>query len=180
MSRKAKHQRPCTKQRRREPEGRALGASGGWQWRKRSNWRPRTPFDSPTAGGGRVSLADLKGRRVVVYFYPKDDTPGCTQEALSFTEKAKAFAAAKAVVVGISRDTVAKHEKFTAKHDLTDPRLRRGRRGLRFTASGLKKTLRMQVWRMSYATFLIDAKGKIAQIRRKVHARTCGRSLERG
>ncbi len=79
---------------------------------------PAPPFDLPTAGGGRVSLASLKGKRVVVYFYPRDDTPGCTQEALSFTEKAKAFAAAKTAVVGISRDSVAKHDKFAAKHGL--------------------------------------------------------------
>jgi peroxiredoxin Q/BCP len=79
---------------------------------------PAPPFDLPTAGGGRVSLASLKGKRVVLYFYPKDDTPGCTQEALSFTEKAKAFAAAKTAVIGVSRDSVAKHDKFAAKHGL--------------------------------------------------------------
>ena len=79
---------------------------------------PAPPWDLPTAGGGQVSLADLKGKRVVLYFYPKDDTPGCTTEALNFTEKAKAFAAAKTVVVGVSRDSVARHDKFAAKHGL--------------------------------------------------------------
>ena len=75
-------------------------------------------FDLPTAGGGRVSLASLKGKRVVLYFYPKDDTPGCTREALDFTEKADDFAAAKAVVVGVSRDSPATHAKFAAKRGL--------------------------------------------------------------
>ena len=75
---------------------------------------PAPPFDLPTAGGGRVSLSDLKGKRVVLYFYPKDDTPGCTTEALNFTEKTRQFAARKAAVVGVSRDSVAKHEKCRA------------------------------------------------------------------
>jgi peroxiredoxin Q/BCP len=64
-------------------------------------------------------LAGLKGKRAVLYFYPKDDTPGCTQEALNFTERAKAFAAAKTQVIGVSRDSVAKHDKFAAKHGLS-------------------------------------------------------------
>jgi peroxiredoxin Q/BCP len=80
---------------------------------------PAPPFDLPTAGGGRIDLASLKGKRVVLYFYPKDDTPGCTTEALNFTEKAKQFSAKKTIVVGVSRDSVAKHEKFAKKHDLS-------------------------------------------------------------
>jgi thioredoxin-dependent peroxiredoxin len=79
---------------------------------------PAPPFDLPTAGGGRIDLASLKGKRAVLYFYPKDDTPGCTTEALSFTEKAKQFSAEKTIVIGVSRDSVAKHEKFAAKHGL--------------------------------------------------------------
>lgn len=79
---------------------------------------PAPAFDLPTAGGGRISLAGLKGKRVVLYFYPKDDTSACTQEALSFTEKADEFAANGAVIVGVSRDTIAKHDKFAAKYGL--------------------------------------------------------------
>ncbi|MCX7359085.1 MAG: redoxin domain-containing protein, partial [Alphaproteobacteria bacterium] len=75
---------------------------------------PAPPFDLPTARGGRVSLGGLKGKRVVLYFYPKDDTHGCTLEALNFTENAKAFAKANAVVLGVSRDSVVKHDKFAA------------------------------------------------------------------
>ena len=79
---------------------------------------PAPAFDLPTDGAGRISLAELKGKRVILYFYPKDDTPGCTTEALNFTEKARAFAAANAVIVGVSRDSAVKHDRFKAKHGL--------------------------------------------------------------
>lgn len=131
---------------------------------------PAPPFDLPTAGGGSVSLADLKGRRVVLYFYPKDDTPGCTQEALSFTEKAKAFASAKAVVVGVSRDSVAKHEKFSAKHSLNLV-LASDEDGAVCEAYGVwtEKTLYGRKFMgIERSTFLIDEKGKLAHIWRKV------------
>jgi peroxiredoxin Q/BCP len=74
-------------------------------------------FDLPT-DDGRVSLAGLKGRTVVLYFYPKDDTPGCTTEARDFTAAAADFARAGAVVVGVSKDSVVRHARFKAKHDL--------------------------------------------------------------
>lgn len=76
-------------------------------------------FDMPRDGGGRVSSADLKGKWVVLYFYPKDDTSGCTKEALAFTALADDFAAAGAVVVGVSKDSVAKHDRFRDKHGLS-------------------------------------------------------------
>ncbi|MBN8608281.1 MAG: thioredoxin-dependent thiol peroxidase [Caulobacterales bacterium] len=131
---------------------------------------PAPPFDLPTAGGGRVSLAGLKGKRVVLYFYPKDDTPGCTQEALSFTEKAKAFAAAKTVVIGVSRDSVAKHDKFAAKHGLTVI-LASDEDGVVCEAYGIwgEKTLYGRKFMgIERSTFLIDAKGRIARVWRKV------------
>jgi peroxiredoxin Q/BCP len=75
-------------------------------------------FDLETDDGGRIRLADLAGKSVVVYFYPKDDTSGCTLEAIDFTKAAKAFAAAGATVVGISPDTAKSHGKFKKKHSL--------------------------------------------------------------
>jgi len=75
-------------------------------------------FDLETDDGGRIRLADLTGKSVVVYFYPKDDTSGCTLEAIDFTKAAKAFAAAGAIVVGISPDTAKSHGKFKKKHGL--------------------------------------------------------------
>ncbi|HKR90248.1 MAG TPA: peroxiredoxin [Phenylobacterium sp.] len=70
------------------------------------------------AAGGPVKLADYAGKTLVLYFYPKDDTTGCTREAQDFTALAADFARAGAAVVGVSKDTVAKHQKFTAKYDL--------------------------------------------------------------
>jgi peroxiredoxin len=79
---------------------------------------PAPAFDLPRDGGGRASLADFAGKTVVLYFYPKDDTSGCTKEAVGFTEKAAEFEAAGAVVIGVSKDSVAAHDKFKAKHGL--------------------------------------------------------------
>jgi peroxiredoxin Q/BCP len=75
-------------------------------------------FTLPSDGGGKVSLKDFKGQVLVLYFYPKDDTPGCTKEAIAFTEKLAAFEKAGATVVGVSKDSVAKHDSFKAKHNL--------------------------------------------------------------
>ena len=76
---------------------------------------PAPAFTLPRDGGNEVSLANYKGQKVIVYFYPRDDTPGCTTEALDFTAMADEFAAAGAVVVGISKDSVAKHDKSEQK-----------------------------------------------------------------
>lgn len=75
-------------------------------------------FNLDTDGGGKVKLSDLAGKTVVVYFYPKDDTSGCTLEAVDFTKAAKAFAKAGAVVIGVSPDSAASHDKFKKKHAL--------------------------------------------------------------
>ena len=75
-------------------------------------------FNLPADGGRQAALSELQGKSVVLYFYPKDDTPGCTQEALDFTESADAFDAAGAVVIGVSKDSLAKHDKFRDKHSL--------------------------------------------------------------
>ena len=75
-------------------------------------------FSMPTDGAQTVTLSDFKGKSVVLFFYPKDDTPGCTKEAIGFSEKIDEFEAAGAVVIGVSKDTAAKHGKFRTKHDL--------------------------------------------------------------
>jgi peroxiredoxin Q/BCP len=75
-------------------------------------------FTLPADGGRQVSLRELKGKSVVLYFYPKDDTPGCTTEAIGFSEHIDAFNAENTVVIGVSKDTVAKHDKFRDKHEL--------------------------------------------------------------
>jgi thioredoxin-dependent peroxiredoxin len=76
-------------------------------------------FTLPRDGGGQVSLTDFKGKKLVLYFYPKADTPGCTLEAQDFSRLAPAFARAKTAVLGVSADPVKKQDKFKAKHDLT-------------------------------------------------------------
>jgi len=75
-------------------------------------------FELPTDGGGKVKLSDFKGKSVVVYFYPGDDTSGCTTEAIDFTAALDDFEAAGAVVIGISPDTAESHDRFKAKHGL--------------------------------------------------------------
>jgi thioredoxin-dependent peroxiredoxin len=76
-------------------------------------------FTLPRDGSGEVSLTDFKGKKLVLYFYPKADTPGCTLEARDFSRLAPAFARAKTAVLGVSADPVKKQDKFKAKHDLT-------------------------------------------------------------
>ncbi len=80
--------------------------------------QPAPDVSLPTDGGGHVSLADLRGRAVVLYFYPKDDTSGCTRQALAFKDALAGLEAAGAVVVGVSRDPVGRHDMFKAKHGL--------------------------------------------------------------
>jgi len=75
-------------------------------------------FSLPSDRDGTVSLSDFKGRYLVLYFYPKDDTPGCTKEAIGFTESKAEFDTLNASILGVSKDTPAKHDKFIAKHSL--------------------------------------------------------------
>ncbi len=124
----------------------------------------------PRDGGGDFSLADAGGRNVVLYFYPRDDTSGCTREAVDFTARAAEFAAANTLVAGVSRDSVKSHEKFRAKHGLDVILLSDetgevcGRYGVWVQKSMYGKTY-MGIER---ATFLIDATGKIRRVWRKV------------
>lgn len=131
---------------------------------------PAPKFDLPTAGGGRVKLADLRGKRVVLYFYPKDDTPACTQEALNFTEKSADFADANTVVVGVSRDPVSRHDKFAAKYGL-GLTLASDEDGAVCEAYGVWVEKRMYgrtFMGVERATFLIDESGRIRAVWRKV------------
>lgn len=127
-------------------------------------------FTLPRDGGGEVSLSDLKGKSVVLYFYPKDDTSGCTKEAIGFTENVDAFDAAGAVILGVSKDSVKKHDKFVAKHDLKIALLSDEESDLceRYGVWVEKKMYGKTYMGIERATFLIDADGKLAQIWRKV------------
>ena len=127
-------------------------------------------FTLPTNGGGEVSLSAMRGRQVVLYFYPRDDTPGCTKEAIAFTEHLDAFRDAGAEIVGISKDTVAKHDKFAAKHDL-GVTLASDAEGSVCEDYGVwveKNMYGKKSMGIERATFLIAEDGTVKQVWRKV------------
>jgi peroxiredoxin Q/BCP len=126
-------------------------------------------FDMP-GDDGPVSLAALKGKAVVLYFYPKDDTSGCTAEAQGFTAAAEDFAAAGAVVVGVSKDSAASHGKFRAKYALS-PLLGSDKDGdvvERYGAWVEKSMYGRKYMGIDRSTFLIDGGGVVRKIWRKV------------
>lgn len=127
-------------------------------------------FNLPTDGGGNISLKDLKGETVILYFYPKDDTPGCTKEACAFRDALPDFSKAKAKVIGVSKDPVKKHDKFKKKFDLTFP-LASDEDGAVCEAYGAwveKSMYGRKYMGIDRSTFLIDGKGVIRAIWRKV------------
>lgn len=127
-------------------------------------------FTLPRDGGTDVTLSALRPAPVVLYFYPKDNTPGCTLEALDFTALADDFAAAGVQVYGISRDSVKKHENFCAKHSLRVPLLS-DEDGTVCEAYGVwveKQNYGKTYMGIERSTFLIDASGQIAAVWRKV------------
>jgi len=127
-------------------------------------------FALATDGGGTVSLSALAGKIVVLYFYPKDDTPGCTREACAFRDLAPDFSAANAVVIGVSKDSPASHDRFKAKYALpfqlaadTDTALAQ--------AYGVwieKKNYGKTYMGIDRATFVIDGAGTVRALWRKV------------
>lgn len=128
------------------------------------------PFSLATDGDGKFSLKDLAGQPVVLYFYPKDDTSGCTKEAISFTELLPKFRRLGAEVIGVSKDPVAAHDRFKKKHKLgvvlgSDPEAK----VIGSYGCWVEKSLYGRTYMgIERATFLIDAKGRIAKIWRKV------------
>lgn len=131
---------------------------------------PAPDFDLPRDGGGNVSLSALKGRKIVLFFYPRDDTPGCTIEAIAFTGRVAEFEAAGAVILGVSKDTVASHEKFIAKHELGVALLSDAEGDVceRYGVWVEKNMYGKKSMGIERATFLIDADGVVREIWRKV------------
>lgn len=127
-------------------------------------------FTLPADGGDTVSLSALRGRPVVLYFYPKDDTSGCTAEACGFRDAMPDFSGLDAEVLGVSRDSVARHEKFKAKHGLNFPLLAdEDGKVCEAYATWIEKSMYGRKYMgIDRATFLIDAEGRIARIWRKV------------
>lgn len=127
-------------------------------------------FTLPSDGGGKVSLKDFRGKPIVLYFYPKDDTSGCTKQAIAFTEALPKFNRLGVVVIGVSKDTVAAHDKFKSKHALAII-LGSDVEGAVVESYGcwVEKVLYGRKYMgIERSTFLIDQKGKIARIWRKV------------
>ncbi|WP_417247754.1 thioredoxin-dependent thiol peroxidase [Celeribacter sp.] len=131
---------------------------------------PAPDFTLPRDGGEDVTLSDLRGQKVVLYFYPKDNTPGCTTEALEFTALATEFAAEGVRVFGISKDSVKKHDNFCAKHDLAVPLLSDAEGDVceRYGVWAEKKMYGKTFWGIVRATYLIDEEGTISHVWPKV------------
>ncbi|NOX95369.1 MAG: thioredoxin-dependent thiol peroxidase [Alphaproteobacteria bacterium] len=127
-------------------------------------------FSIETGEGSKTTLKDLNGKKVILYFYPKDDTPGCTKEAIEFSADLAKFKRANAVVIGVSRDPLAKHQKFKDKHNLK-VMLGSDENGAVTEKYGVwveKKNYGRTYMGIERSTFLIDEKGVIRQIWRKV------------
>jgi peroxiredoxin Q/BCP len=132
--------------------------------------RPAPDFTLPSDEGGEVTLSDLRGKKVVLYFYPKDDTPGCTIQACDFRDAAPSFEGVDAVVLGVSADSLESHRKFRAKHDLNFPLLADESHRVA-EAYGVWKEKSMYgrtFMGIERSTFLIDEKGNVERVWRKV------------
>ncbi|PYZ92427.1 thioredoxin-dependent thiol peroxidase [Salipaludibacillus keqinensis] len=121
-------------------------------------------------GGKEVSLSDYRGKYIVLYFYPKDMTPGCTTEACDFRDNHKSFEELDAVILGVSPDPVARHEKFIDKHDLPFELLADENHELAedFGVWKLKKNFGKEYMGIERSTFVIDKEGKLLKEWRKV------------
>ena len=127
-------------------------------------------FTVKTDGGGEITLSKMRGKKVVLYFYPKDDTPGCTKEACGFRDSLPDFSGLDAAIVGVSKDGVAKHDKFKAKYDLPFT-LAADEDGAICEAYGTwieKSMYGRKYMGIDRATFLIDEEGLVRQVWRKV------------
>ncbi len=132
--------------------------------------KPAPAFDLPATGERNISLASLKGSKVVLYFYPRDATPGCTTESQNFRDAIEAFTAAGAVVLGVSQDSIKSHEKFKAKQEMPFELLSDEEGGMcrDYDVIKLKKMYGKEFEGIERSTFLIDEKGVLRQEWRKV------------
>jgi peroxiredoxin Q/BCP len=130
----------------------------------------KAPDFTAATGGGKLKLSDLRGKPVVLYFYPKDDTPGCTTEACGFRDSAAEFKKLKAQVVGVSKDSVARHDKFKAKYQLNFPLVsdEDGKICEKYGTWIEKSLYGRKYMGIDRATFLIDKDGVVRKIWHKV------------
>ena len=127
-------------------------------------------FSLEDQSGKTVKLSDFKGKTVVLYFYPKDDTPGCTREACAFRDEHSALKKAGAVVLGVSPDSGPSHAKFAGKYNLPFPLLADTDHAIseKYGAWGEKSLYGRKFMGITRSTFLIDASGKVARVWPKV------------
>ena len=127
-------------------------------------------FSLEDQSGKTVKLSDFKGKTVVLYFYPKDDTPGCTREACAFRDEHSALKKAGAVVLGVSPDSGPSHAKFAGKYELPFPLLADTDHAIseKYGAWGEKSLYGRKFMGITRSTFLIDASGKVARVWPKV------------
>jgi len=132
--------------------------------------QPAPNFTMPTDSGGSVSLADLKGQKVILYFYPKDDTPGCTVEACAFRDTLPDFSKSGATVIGVSKDSVKSHDKFKAKYNLNFALASDENSDVceRYGVWGEKSMYGRTFMGIERSTFLIDGNGIVRGEWRKV------------
>lgn len=137
---------------------------------------PAPPFTAPDQDGHPVALSDFAGRWVVLYFYPRDDTPGCTREACNFRDNHAALEGAGAVVLGVSADSAASHQKFRAKYELPFRLLSDADHAVAkaYGAWGLKKNYGREYEGMIRSTVLIDPQGRVAKVWPRVKPDTHG------
>lgn len=127
-------------------------------------------FSLPDAQGNVINLVDLRGQYVVLYFYPRDNTPGCTKEACGFRDAYPDYQSQSAVILGVSADNATAHTKFTTKYQLPFPLLSdvNTQVATAYGVYGLKKFMGKEFMGIHRSTFIIDPDGKIAKIYRKV------------
>ena len=131
-------------------------------------------FTLPDGQGNQITLSDLKGQTVVLYFYPRDNTPGCTKEACNFRDNYPQFQSENIAVCGISTDTVKSHQKFAVKHNLPFPLLADEdiTVSTAYGVYGLKKFMGKEYMGIKRTTFVIAPDGTIANIYKKVKTAT--------
>lgn len=139
------------------------------------------PFTLPTDSGDTVSLSDFLGARVVLYFYPKDDTPGCTTQACDFRDRSVSFKETGTVVLGVSPDSVASHAEFKEKFDLAFPLLVDEDHAIceEYGVWKEKSMYGRKYWGVERSTFLIDEMGVVVKVWRKVNPEGHADEIER-
>ena len=132
--------------------------------------KPAPSFDLPATGEQQISLVSLKGQKVVLYFYPRDATPGCTTESQNFRDASKAFTQENTIILGVSQDSIKSHEKFKAKESMPFDLLsdEAGELCKQYDVIKLKKMYGKEFEGIERSTFLIDEKGVLRQEWRKV------------